>query len=139
MEGTATGLGFTGGTTGNPRPTVRTGRAAQPLQPAPAEGARLALGNTQELGHGTWCRSCAQPDRDTAARRRKGGERFEQTDRQTFCGVLWYISDHFCTAGSAPGTDLGAVSRLHCRQRGQHKGCDLSIKVNTVPFTQSIL
>lgn len=42
---------------------------------------------------------------------------------------------HLCTARFA----LGGALRLHCRQRGQHKGCDLSIKVSTVPFTQSML
>lgn len=55
--------------------------------------------------------------------------------RQPLCGVLWYVFKHLCTMALL----LGAVSRLHCRQWGQHKGCDLSIKVNTVPFTQSIL
>lgn len=133
------GLGCTAGSTGVPCPAVRAGGAAQPLQPTPGEGASLALGNTREPGHDTWCHSCAQPDGDTGARRCQGGEGFEQAGSQTFCGVPGDIFQHPCTAGSAPGMDLGAVSRLHCRQWGQHKVCDLSIKVDTVPFTQCTL
>lgn len=69
------------------------------------EGARLAPGNTQGPGHDTWGHSCAQPSGDMAFRRQKRGERFEQTDGWTFCGVLRSIFRHLCTTGSAPGME----------------------------------
>lgn len=135
------GLGCT--TMGNPCPTVWAGRAAQPLQPTLRE---KEPGWPQETPRGlaTIPGAIAVPSPVGTwhlAGRKEGKGLSRQMDGLFvgFCGPFSGTSAPLALLLAWSRAELCAVARLHCRQWGQHEGCDLSIKVNTVSFTQSIL